>query len=242
MTLALFLAASLLAQSTNAAPPATANNATNAVGLREVAPGILDYHGVRLDKKNHRVSFDATVNQREGLIEYLLVNDKGKVHESLLATKIAPHDIHLALLLVGLKENKKSNLDEPLPPSAIDSAYLQSAPKIKGAPVRISLAWTQDGKKQEAPAENWIFNLHANALMTPGPWTYNGSLVEDGQFLADSELSIVAVITDPTALANNPRDGYDDDQIWQIQDKIVPAMDTPIEVTITLDNATGAKP
>jgi hypothetical protein len=58
--------------------------------------------------------------------------------------------------------------------------------------------------------------------------------VEDGQFLADSELSIVAVITDPTALANNPREGYDDDQIWQIQTKSVPAMDTPIEITITL--------
>ena len=232
MTLALLLAASLLAQSTNAATPA------NAVGLREVAPGILDYHGVRLDKKNHRVTFDATVNQREGLIEYLLVNDKGKVHESLLATKIAPHDIHLALLLVGLKEDKKSNISEPLPPSAIDSAYLQAAPKIKGTPVRISLGWKKDSKPQQAPAENWIFNLHTNKIMSPGPWTYNGSLVEDGQFLADSELSIVAVITDPTALANNPREGYDDDQIWQIQDKAVPAMDTPVEVTITLPDPT----
>ena len=238
MTLALLLAASLLAQSTNATPPPTADNATNAVGLREVAPGILDYHGVRLDKKNHRVTFDATVNQREGLIEYLLVNDKGKVHESLLATKIAPHDIHLALLLVGLKEDKKSNISEPLPPSAIDSAYLHAAPKLKGSPVSISLAWKQDGKPQQAPADNWIFNLHTNKLMSPGPWTYNGSLVEDGQFLADSELSIVAVITDPTALANNPREGYDDDQIWQIQDKAVPAMDTPVEVTFTLTDPT----
>ncbi len=237
MTLALFLAASLLAQSTNVAPSAATNNAPTAADLREVAPGILDFHGVRLDKKNHRVSFDATVNQREGLIEYLIVNDKGKVHESLLATKIAPHDIHLALLLIGLKEDKKSNINEPLPPSAIDSAYLHEAPKLRGAPVRISVAWKQDGKPQQAPAENWIFNLHTNKLMTPGPWTYNGSLVEDGQFLADSELSIVAVITDPTALANNPREGYDDDQIWQIQEKVVPAMDTPVEVTITLDNA-----
>jgi hypothetical protein len=240
MTLALFLAASLLAQSTNAAPPTAPDNPTNAVGLREIAPGILEYHGVRLDKKNHRISFDAAVNQREGLIEYLLVNDKGKVHESLLATKIAPHDIHLALLLVGLKEDKKSNLDEPLPPSAIDSAYLHEAPKLKGRPVRISIAWKQDGKQQQAPAEDWIFNLHTNKLMSPGPWTYNGSLVEDGQFLADSELSIVAVITDPTALANNPREGYDDDQIWQIQDKAVPAMDTPVEVTITLADAAPA--
>jgi len=234
MTLALFLAASLLAQSTNAAPLTPPDTKE----LREVSPGVFDYHGVRLDKKNHRVSFDATVNQREGLVEYLLVNDKGKVHESLLATKAAPHDIHLALLLIGLKEDKKSNISEPLPPSAIDSAYLHAAPKLKGAPVRISLAWKQDGKPQQAAAEDWIFNLHTNKPMSPGPWTYNGSLVEDGQFLADAELSIVAVITDPTALANNPREGYDDDQIWQIQTKAVPAIDSPVEITITLADPT----
>ena len=70
--------------------------------------------------------------------------------------------------------------------------------------------------------------------MTPGPWTYNGSRVEDGAFVADQELSIVAVITDPTALVNNPREGYDNDQIWQIQEKAVPPIDTPVEISITL--------
>lgn len=235
MLLPLLLAANLLGQATNAAPAPDANSSTNAADLHEVAPGVFDYHGVRLDKKNHRVSFDAIVNQRVGLVEYLIVGDKGKVHESLLSTKLSPHDIHLALLLIGLQEDKKSNINEPLPPSAIDTAYLRSAPKIKGKPVHISFAWTQDGKRHETPAEDWILNLHTNKPMMPGPWTYNGSIVEDGQFLADTEFSIVAVITDPTALANNPREGYDDDQIWQIQDKLVPAMDTPVEVTITLD-------
>jgi hypothetical protein len=166
------------------------------------------------------------------LIEYLLVEEKGKVHESLLATKISPHDIHLALLLIGLKD-PGVNTNAPLPPSAIDSAYLQSAPKLKGPPVKITVAWTQDGQRKEIPAENWILNLESNKTMTPGPWTYNGSVVENGVFLADEELSIVAVITDPTALVNNPRKGYDNDQIWQIKDE-VPSIDTPVEIGITL--------
>jgi len=228
---ALFLAAGLLAAATD-----------NPADLKEVAPGILDYHGVRLDKKHQRISFAGVVNQHAGLIEYLLVNDKGKVHESLLATKVKPHDIHLAMLLIGLAEDSKPNLNEPLPPSAIDSAYLHQAPKIRGTPVRITLAWTQDGKRREAPADNWIFNLHTNQLMSPGSWTYNGSLVEDGQFLADQELSIIAVITDPTALANNPREGYDDDQIWQIQEKAVPPINTPVEISISLPGAAATQP
>ena len=178
------------------------------------------------------------MNQRQGLIEYLLVNEKGKVHESLLATKVLPHDIHLALLLIGLKEDPKENAKETPPPQAIDSAYLQAAPKLKGTPVRLSVAWTQNGKRKEVPAEEWIFNLQTNRPMTHGPWTYNGSLVQDGVFLADQELSIVAVITDPTALVNNPREGYDNDEIWQVQEKAVPPLKTPVEISITLAEAT----
>jgi hypothetical protein len=210
--------------------------------LHEVAPGIFEYNGVRLDKKDHWVSFPATVNQREGLIEYLLVNEKGKTHESLLATKVMPHDIHLALLLIGLKQDPGLNPNELVPPSAIDSAYLQATPKLKGSPVRISVAWTQDGKRREVSAENWIFNLNTKQLMTPGAWTYNGSLMENGAFLADEDLSIMAVITDPTALVNNPRDGYDNDEIWQVQEKAVPPLDTPVEVSITLAESTDTKP
>jgi hypothetical protein len=240
-----FFLVGLLAADTNAAPPATnapaAANSTNAPLVREISPGILEYHHIRLDKKNRRISFDATVNQRVGLIEYLLVNEKGKVHESLFATKVMPHDIHLAMLLIGLKEDEKSNANEPVPPSAIDSGYLQSAPKLKGSPVKLAVTWTQDGKKKEAAAEDWILNLKTNKPMSSGAWTYNGSLVEDGQFLADQDLSIVAVITDPTALVNNPREGYDDDQIWQVQDKVVPALDTPVELSITLADVPSPK-
>jgi thiol-disulfide isomerase/thioredoxin len=75
-------------------------------GLREVAPGIFEYNGVRLDKKNHRISFPATVNQREGSDRISPRQREGKVHESLFATKVLPHDIHLALLLIGLKEDE----------------------------------------------------------------------------------------------------------------------------------------
>jgi hypothetical protein len=202
--------------------------------LREISPGVFDYNGVQLDKKNHLISFPAAVNQNGGLVEYLLVNDLGKVHESLFSTKIQPRDIHLALLLIGLKEADKTNPKETVPPQAIDTAYLQSAPKLKGSPVKISVAWTQDGKQKSGPAEDWILNLKTNKPMSAGPWTYNGSMIENGVFLATQELSIIAVITDPTALVNNPRLGYDDDQIWQIQDKMVPPVDTPVVITITL--------
>jgi hypothetical protein len=230
-----------VAQETTASPT-NAPSAQPPPALKEVSPGVFEYNGIKLDKKNHRISFPGSVNQNRGLVEYLLVNEMGKVHESLFATKIAPRDIHLALLLIGLQVPSSTNAKESVPPSAIDTAYLQSAPKLKGPSVKLSIAWTQDGKQKKGSPEDWILNLKTKHAMSNGPWTYNGSMIENGVFLADQEFSIIAVITDPTALVNNPRPGYDDDQIWQIQDKVVPAIDTPVEITITLADSAAAKP
>lgn len=226
----------LLAVTTNLAPgqPTPPKSAVSAPILKEISPGVFEYNRIRLDKKNHQISFPATVNQRVGLIEYLLVNEKGKTHESLLATALQPHDIHVAMLLIGLKEDTKANSRETVPPSAIDPSYLHSAPKLKGSPVLLSLAWTQDGKQKQAAMEDWVYNEQTHHAMSLGPWIYNGSLIENGVFLADGELSIIAVITDPTALVNNTRKGYDNDEIWQVQEEAVPPLDTPVEITITL--------
>ncbi|MCE0523989.1 MAG: YdjY domain-containing protein [Methylacidiphilales bacterium] len=238
---------SLLSQSTNpptgqAAAPAPPT-LPSVSAIREVAPGILEYNGIRLDKKNHRISFPGKVSFRDGLLEYLLVNEKGKAYESLLKTAVQPRDIHVALLLIGLKDNAKANSDAAAPPSAITQAYLQSAPKLKGPPVLLSVSWTQDGKQEEAPLEDWVLNLQTKQHMSTGPWTYNGSMVEDGVFLADQELSIVAVVTDPTALVNNTRTGYDNEDIWQAREAVVPPEDTPVEISITLaEPSTSTKP
>ena len=58
---------------------------------------------VTVDAKLDAVVFPAKVNQLVGLIEYALVTEKGKIHESFLSTKVSPSDIHGALLLLGAK-------------------------------------------------------------------------------------------------------------------------------------------
>ena len=58
---------------------------------------------VTVDAKLDAVVFPAKVNQLVGLIEYALVTENGKIHESFLSTKVSPSDIHGALLLLGAK-------------------------------------------------------------------------------------------------------------------------------------------
>ena len=59
---------------------------------------------VELNRREKTLRFPATVHLREELIEYALVHQTGKTHESLLITEVAPYTIHLAGLLLGAEK------------------------------------------------------------------------------------------------------------------------------------------
>jgi hypothetical protein len=187
----------------------------------------LDYNGIHVDKATRSASFPAEINMTSGLMEYLLVNKKGKTHESLLSTAIEPYDLQVAMLLLGAKPAAPSHTQ---PPGQITRQYLSGAPELAGEKVSITLSWPG----HTVTAESLVWDLDTNALMTPGPWTYNGSEMYDGKFLAQIDGSIVALVRDSGALMNNPRPGNDNDQIWEPYTRDVPARGTAVDVTIKL--------
>jgi hypothetical protein len=199
----------------------------------QTGPGeAIDYNGIHVDKASRSATFPAEINQTSGLMEYLLVNKKGKTHESLLSTAIEPYDLQVAMLLLGVKPAAPSNAQ---PPGQITRQYLSGAPELTGEKVSITLAWPG----HRVAAESLIWDLDTNALMTPGAWTYNGSEMYGGKFLAQIDGSIAALVRDSAALVNNPRAGNDNDQIWEPYTKDVPARGTAVDVTIKLmDSAT----
>src|SRR4030095_1620550 len=48
--------------------------------FKALAPGLFALGLVRLDQRERTVSFPASINMREGIIEYLLVTSTGKTH------------------------------------------------------------------------------------------------------------------------------------------------------------------
>ena len=159
----------------------------------------------------------------EGVIEYLLVTNSGKTHESLLRADVQPYHIHLALLLLGAKGAQTNDYPEG-----------KTAP-IPGDRVSIAVAWTTKGKEQSRPAEQLVLNRRTRAPASPGPWTYNGSRTVEGTFIAQRDGSIVSLITDGDALINNPRAGREDDEFWEINKADLPPLHTPVQVTLKLD-------
>jgi hypothetical protein len=181
------------------------------------------------------------MNMKEGVVEYLLVNARGKTYESLLGTDTEPYYIHLAMLLIGAKGAPQTEalLNSPSQPFHVNrpGAATNSPPAlaIQGDPITIELAWQTAGGRKHLRAEDCIMNLVTKTNASRGFWTYNGSRVIDGIFVAQREASIVAMIDDIDAMVNNPRPGSDNDQIWQINSGVIPPTNTPVEVTFKLE-------
>lgn len=203
--------------------------------IREAAPGQYEIGLVHLDQKAQTLTFPGALNLDQGLMEYLIVTPQGSTHESLLVTDVPPTDVQFAMLLLGVKGSaalERAGLDAP--PPQIDSKYLKTAPHLKGDSVAIRVAWKVGKDEKTAPVEDWLINEKTKKTAERGPWIYNGSMFNNGHFLAQVEGAIAALVTNPAALINNPRKGSDDDQIWSVNEKAVPPVKTPVQITIQL--------
>jgi len=174
---------------------------------------------VRIDKSARSLSFSGKVNMSEGVIEYALVTDSGKTHESVFCTRVPPKDIHVAALLLGFRDASKS--------SATDRP-----PALRGDAVLIEVSWKTAGPSRTVALEDCVRRVETGATLARGPWVYNGSELREGRFAAQIEGSIISIIDDVEALVNNPRPERDNDDIWRVNDQIVPPKATDVKITI----------
>lgn len=221
--------------------PASSPSPTPPPPIERISDTVMKVGEVTLDKSTKTISFPGEINLDHGEMEYLIVEKGGKTHESLLVTKAQPFHIHIAMLLLGAKIPPQDPAAPP--PDAINLAYLKTAPKLKGPNVMIFVTWTQDGKTVAVHAEDLMFDEAIKKPMSRGPWVYNGSMLNEGVFLAQEDRSIAALVTDPSALINNERPDSDNDQVWSIAADKTPKAGTPVEISIQLlPDDTDAKP
>lgn len=214
----------LLASPTQSAEPAAPSSTKELQKsqnlIQSEGSGKFQIGKVRFDSRKRKVSFPAQVNLRDALIEYAIVGKTGKRHESLLMTEADPLHIHLAMLLLGTKTPPRKSKDNPLPP---------------GQAIDIFISWQQNGKEQTGRLEDWIIVGENKLPAGKGKWIYNGARIENGQFTASADQSIVALILDIHALVNNPRTGNENDEIWFSNETQIPALNTKVQVTFQLE-------
>jgi hypothetical protein len=222
-------------RSPGAAPPAVGE-------VRKIDGDRYLVGGVTLRKSTREISFDAAVNQSGGLIEYLLVNEKGKVHEALFSCAIRPTDLNIAFKLLGYPAS--AELFEILGPDHRPTGrYPEVAEEVKrGARLAISASWQDGGGTKVREVNELVKNTATGSPMPPGPWLYTGSLIHQGVFRAEATGDLIAVFSNPTAMVNYPGDARTNDEVWTVNPGSVPAKGTPVRLTIRPLSETAEQP
>ncbi len=189
--------------------------------------------GVVLDRKNREIRFPAKVNMAEGLIEYVVILQKGKAHEALLMTSIVPTDLNVAFVLLRYAPSPElfSQIDETGHPTGIYPEV--SAPVKASARITMEAEWSDNGTTRRVPINEWLRDTAKDAALAPGPWLYTGSSLAEGKFIPDLSGDIAAIMLDSNAMINYP--GTDNEQggNWFAFPKRVPPVGTNITVIIT---------
>lgn len=188
--------------------------------IKIISPGIFEIEGIRLNKNEGNLYFPATVNMNKGILEYLIVGETGKLHESLLKTKVQPYSLQIALLMLGLEGSTNPSMNQ---------GY---SSKPEGDPVSIWIKWKNKGKENKIRIEEWVFNKTNNNTMKPMKWIFTGSIITNGVFMAQVEKSIAAIFRDPAAIIDNPHPDGVSDELWFAHEKKVPPVGTPVTVII----------
>jgi len=191
--------------------------------VEKIAPGIFRIGEIVINKHEKSISFPAQVNMDKGLLEYLLVRNGGKTHESLLRTLVEPYNLQLACLLLGLEGTSR--------PLAFQGA--PENPTGDMVELRITHA-DKGGKPINIRPEEWLATMQESKA-TPVKnlaLVYTGSIINEGRFLAQLEGSMIALYHDPVAIVDNASPGGEIHSHWAIREGTVPAVGTTVTVTI----------
>lgn len=177
---------------------ASVSSDPSAPRIQRLADGRIMIGLVTVDPEKRQISFPATVNQRSGLVEYAVVTGKGKVHESVFVTEAAVTHIHMAALLLKF-----------------------AAPEGRVEPMKLAVEveWKLDESSRRESMERFIVHtkdagaIRAGSTLQRDAWHYGGSAINDGVLVAETEGSIIALITDDAALIQNPRAERVDDEL-----------------------------
>lgn len=205
--------------------------APNALSVRELSGGKFAVGLVTFDQKTRELSFPAEVNMTEGALEYAIVHEDGKIHESLLSTEARPLHINIALKLLRYQSSfrLRQSGERAWKPEG-DSRDAAAAT----ARFEMFVRWQRDdGATTEVALREWINGPEvADHRSSPSPWIYGGSFIHEGIFQAESSGDIAALFTADSALFNYAGKGRLDDEVWTPNLERTPAVGTIVAVTI----------
>jgi hypothetical protein len=182
-----------------------------------------------IDQKNRILEFNATSNQRNGLIEYALVHESGKTHEALFRTKVRPHIFHACFLL--FRHPREDRFFENLwseKPNKLDFSKSR---------IRTEVKWDENGSTYQRSLEELAFNSKNQQSLKQNAFIFTGSKKIEGTYLAELSGSMIAVYADEEAVINSSDHDSNNDDVWLANEKQMPELETPVRIRFLLPKA-----
>ena len=198
---------------------------------------LLANDGIELDLATGALSIPARVLITTELLEYLLVNNKGQSHESLLVTDATPSLVNAGILALGLepgqnmrRERVAPNQVEPIQIETGDTPPEMRVVVPEGDGLLPYLAWKEGDELYFMRAEDALCDLAAERSMRRHRWVFLGSrFAEFGpnreeQFVADVEGNLInlAFFTEGSTLMTSALPECDNQTIWGANDWLLP--------------------
>jgi hypothetical protein len=184
-----------------------------------------------VDAKNKELRVECRAVIADYPLEFLAVMTNTNEYEALVHTDAKPSDLHLGLLMLGLK---------PGEPIHFDPATKTWHPPT-GPAVQIWFEYDKDGVHQRVPAFRWMRDLATKKEPPSYDWVFTGShIMADGSYAADSTGYLVGVINNEISVIDVPslKSRALEARQWERNSDVMPPTDTP--VTMILSPAAAA--
>lgn len=182
--------------------------------------------GVKVDLQEKLIDLDAEVCLEAGMLELVGTPPQGKQHESILTLKPRPQHIHLALLMLGLKNGT--------PGKWVYENNKARAVNATGDKVTLSLVYTKDGKTVEEPIQTFIRDTKTKKPLDSSMFIFAGSTMlknpsgGDPVYAADIDQDVISVVSKNDEVLALPVAASDSNESleWEITPNSLPKLGT----------------
>ncbi len=173
------------------------------------------------------------MNQRTGILEFLVVHEDGKTHESLFRTVVSPLHLNLALKLLRYAPSKKLYRDEEAANATSTHHIEENTSATAAASLTIFVEVKGSETSSRVRVNDWIhYGLTGASMPASSPWVYGGSRFSNGKFMAQQTGDIAAIYLSNAALINYLGNDNLNDEVWTPFTKRIPMVDTEVTLTI----------
>jgi len=209
--------------------------------VEKLVDGTLRIGEITADPKTREIRIHTKVNLDDELLEFVLVHQDGKIHESLLTTTASPLHLNLAFKLLRYTASPELYVIQHEP--GVSSGEFPVVPEETKAAARIKIEveWRDGERIRKVPVNDWIQHSVKGSAMPPGPWVYGGSSVYQGTYLPESSGDMIAIFLSNSSIINYPGNDNHDDTVWWPYPKRVPEPGTDVTLLISPNSKTETK-